>query len=89
MSEDKEDAPYRSPISEAKDAFMVLMGVDRDGDVETGKKLASKIKEKLGKYNESTKNMIKRYFSNEPGQGEFSELDEEEINDLINKYDLP
>ncbi len=90
MTEDsQEDIPFRSPVSEAKDAFMVLIGVDRDGDVEMGKKLASKIKTKLKKCDTSIEDLIKRYSSDEPGQNDLGDLDPEEVNKLKEKYDLP
>ena len=89
MTEDKSDIPFRSPIAEAKDLFMVLIGTNRDGDIEIGRELATKIRQKLEKANNNIEGMIKRYSSEEPGQGDLGGLDQDEVDDLKKKYDLP
>jgi len=91
MSEDKIDAPFRAPISQAKDSFLVLVGVDRDGDTKLGKEIARKVKEKLAEAGEDTNELVRRYSRHESGEppGDLGALPKDELERLKKKYNLP
>ena len=89
-------APYRHPVSQAKDSFMVLIGVDRDGDTKLGRQLAERIKKKLAESAEQggegdIVGLVKRYSLHETGEppGDLGALTKNEIEILKSKYGLP
>jgi len=97
MEDNKEiHTPYRHPVSQAKDSFMVLIGVDRDGDTKLGQQLAKRIKEKLAQsaeqgYEGDVVGLVKRYSLHETGEppGDLGALTKNEIERLKAKYNLP
>jgi hypothetical protein len=91
MEENKTDVPFRAPISQAKDAFLVLLGVDRDGDLELGKKLAEKVRTKLEEAGDDVDEMVRRYSLHETGEppGDLGGISKKELKKLKNRYNLP
>ncbi len=91
MEENKTDAPFRAPISEAKDSFLVLLGVDRDGDIELGNKLADKVKAKLVEAGADLNEMVRRYSRHETGEplGDLGGISKKELKRLKDRYNLP
>ncbi len=91
MDKKNYDVPFRAPVSLAKDGFMVLLGIDRDGDVELGQKVATQVRGNLAKAKEDVTGLVARYSAHETGEayGDLGGISEDEINQLKKRYNLP